>query len=421
MSDSTLTRAHRIDRIDWLGKEEIPSTWSAVKLGMLARFKSGDAINGDLISPTGDYPVYGGGGLRGYTDAFNTEGYCPMIGRQGALCGKVWTGKGKFYATEHAIVAHPGSDCHPQWLRYTLSVMDLGQYSTSAAQPGISVDTVTSKRVPHPPLALQRAIADFLDRETAQIDAFIAKNEELITLLIERRQAVIAHLITKGLEGTKLRPSGIDWAGDVPDSWQVGNIRRFAAMRTGHTPSRQHPEYWVDCTIPWFTLADVWQLRQGRRMMSETSESISVLGLANSAAELLPAGTVALSRTASVGFAGIIPVPMATSQDFWNWIPGPQILSEFLWYQFLAMKTEFGRLMMGSTHRTIYQADAASLQLIVPPIAEQAEIVAQLDEQTRRLDAGLDAARRAIDLARERRAALISAAVTGKIDVGVSA
>ncbi len=272
-----------------------------------------------------------------------------------------------------------------------------------------------------PPPAEQRAIADYLDRETTQIDAFIAKNEELITLLTERRAAVITRSVSRGVrDGVALRPSGAEWATDVPSHWRVGNIRRFASMKTGHTPSRQHPEYWVDCDIPWFTLADVWQLRQGRRDMDETSEKISSLGLANSAAELLPAGTVALSRTASVGFAGIMPVAMATSQDFWNWIPNGELLSEYLWFQFQAMKPEFERLMTGSTHRTIYQTDAASFTILVPPLSEQHEIVERLSSVTRRIDDAIATAHRGVALARERRAAVISAAVTGKIDVGVA-
>lgn len=278
-----------------------------------------------------------------------------------------------------------------------------------------------SIKIPVPPEPEQRVIADYLDRETAQIDAFIAKNEELITLLTERRAAAIARSVSRGVrDGVTLGQSGTEWATDVPSHWRVGNIRRFASMKTGHTPSRQHPEYWVDCDIPWFTLADVWQLRQGRRDMGETSEKISALGLANSAAELLPAGTVALSRTASVGFAGIMPVAMATSQDFWNWVPGGELVSEYLWFQFQAMKPEFERLMTGSTHRTIYQADAASFTIIVPPISEQREIVEQLDNVTRRIDEAIATAQSGVALARERRAALISAAVTGKIDVGVA-
>lgn len=276
--------------------------------------------------------------------------------------------------------------------------------------------------IPVPPAEEQVAIADYLDRETAQIDAFIAKNEELIALLTERRSSLIARVVSRGTDDTSNRyPTDLSWTNEIKDGWDVSNIRHHALMRTGHTPSRQKPEYWVDCTIPWMTLADVWQLRQGVREVNGTAEKISQIGLRESAAELLPAGTVVLSRTASVGFAGIMDVPMATSQDFWNWVPKESLSSKYLWYQFIAMRPEFDRLMMGSTHRTIYQADAAALRIIVPPIVDQNQIVAYLDAETTKWDAAIETANRAIDLARERRAALISAAVTGKIDVSKEA
>jgi type I restriction enzyme S subunit len=100
------------------------------------------------------------------------------------------------------------------------------------------------------------------------------------------------------------------------DHRDVIRLKRVAKLATGHTPRRQHPEYWVNCTIPWFSLADVWRIRDGElEYLGDTAEKISELGVANSAACLLPAGTVIVSRTASVGLSGILPVPMATNQD----------------------------------------------------------------------------------------------------------
>ncbi len=141
------------------------------------------------------------------------------------------------------------------------------------------------------------------------------------------------------------------------------------------------------------------------------------MGLVNSAAELLPAGTVVLSRTASVGFSGIMPVPMATSQDFWNWVCRPSIAPEYLLYVFRAMKSEFEALKYGSTHQTIYQDDAASFQVPLPPIDEQLEIVDYLEDETARIDVLIAKAEEFVALAKERRSALITAAVTGQIDV----
>ncbi|MEU7811834.1 restriction endonuclease subunit S [Pseudonocardia sp. NPDC049154] len=200
-------------------------------------------------------------------------------------------------------------------------------------------------------------------------------------------------------------------AATVPSHWKSGNIRRFAQMKSGHTPSRTVAAYWENAEIPWFTLADVWQLRDGKQIyLGDTTNKINELGLANSAADLLPAGTVVLSRTASVGFSGIMPRPMATSQDFWNWVCGPDLLPEYLNYQFKSMSAEFKSLNMGSTHQTIYQKDAARLQIVVPPQGEQRGIIDYLDRETARIDTLIEEQQRLVDLLRERRAGVLSEA-----------
>src|SRR5262245_38356599 len=112
--------------------------------------------------------------------------------------------------------------------------------------------------------------------------------------------------------------------------WPTVPIRYVARLGTGHTPSRQHPEYWESCTIPWVTLADVGQLRDGTlNVISKTAEMISSLGMANSSAVRHPAGTVILSRTASVGFSAILGSAMATSQDFATWTCERQLDSKY--------------------------------------------------------------------------------------------
>jgi type I restriction enzyme S subunit len=168
---------------------------------------------------------------------------------------------------------------------------------------------------------------------------------------------------------TPTKPSGLGWADEVPAYWDVAKICLVARLESGHTPSRLHPEYWEpdDCTIPWFALSDVWQLREGvQEYLDDTKEKISPRGMANSAARLLPAGTVVLSRTASVGFSGIMSKPMATTQDFANWVCGPRLQPEYLLYALRAMEDEFQRMTMGSTHQTIYMPDIRRLSIPVP-------------------------------------------------------
>jgi type I restriction enzyme, S subunit len=165
--------------------------------------------------------------------------------------------------------------------------------------------------------------------------------------------------------------------------WPTIPIRYVARLGTGHTPSRRHPEYWENCTIPWVTLADVWQLRDGTTdIIRETAEKISTLGLANSAAVKHSAGTVILSRTASVGFSGILGSDMATSQDFATWTCGPRLYPRYLLYALRAMAPDLRRLSSGSTHKTVYMPDIEELRIPLPPIPEQLRIAAYLDAQT---------------------------------------
>ena len=296
---------------------------------------------------------------------------------------------------------------------------ELWSRATGSTAIGIKASRLKETLVTVPPIIEQISITHYLDRETAKIDALAAKKKRLVELLKEKRTALISHAVTKGLDpDAPMKDSGVEWLGEIPVGWAAGKTKYVATLRTGHTPSRQHPEYWRDCTIPWFSLADVWQLRDGRReYLGETKEKISTLGLANSSAELLPANTVIVSRTASVGFSGVMPEPMATTQDFVNWVCSPKIQPEYLLYVFRSMEHEFKRLTMGSTHKTIYMPDAASFQTPVPPPGEQKQIVKYVQKHKRSLEHVEDLVAVSIEKLREYRTALISAAVTGKIDV----
>jgi len=180
--------------VEWLG--EVPEHWEVKPLKYVVLMKSGDQITTDDINESGEYPVFGGNGLRGYTPIYTHDGWFPLIGRQGALCGNVNYAMGKFWASEHAVVVTPQTDCNILWLGELLRTMNLGQYSITAAQPGLSVDVIGNLRIPFPKITEQTTIAAFLDRETARIDALIAEAEKGIVLLKERRSALISAAVT---------------------------------------------------------------------------------------------------------------------------------------------------------------------------------------------------------------------------------
>lgn len=180
--------------IEWIG--EMPEHWVIKSLKWVARLKSGDSITSENIEDEGDFPVYGGNGLRGFTSSFTHNGYYVLIGRQGALCGNINYAQGYFWASEHAVVVSPKEPVAVIWLGELLRTMNLNQYSISAAQPGLSVDIILNLDILVPPLPEQHAIAAFLNNETAKIDTLITKQEQMIELLKEHRAALITAAVT---------------------------------------------------------------------------------------------------------------------------------------------------------------------------------------------------------------------------------
>lgn len=359
------------------------------------------------------------------SDKWVLEDECVLISklnpRKATVCLAVPSSSLLTVASTEFIPLATGSKTDNRFLNYLLQTPIVTDHLTARTESAtrshqrVNPRLVTSLVGPWPDSRTRQQVVEYLDRETAEIDAFLHDQNLLIELLHERRLAQLARDVAGS--DSVLAKHDVPWAPGLKTSFPTVNIRRVAEMRTGHTPNRNKPEYWLETHIPWFTLADVWQLRAGNKFLGETTEMISSLGLANSAADLLPAGTVVLSRTASVGFTGIMPRPMATSQDYWNWVCGPEILPEYLWFQFRAMRPEFDRIKSGSTHKTIYKADAAAITLVLPPLEDQHTIVQRLTAVDEELAAAEEDVLASIQLAQERRSALISAAVTGQIDV----
>jgi type I restriction enzyme, S subunit len=268
-----------------------------------------------------------------------------------------------------------------------------------------------------PSLTEQHAIAAFLDRETAKIDASVAKKERLIELLQEKRAALITRAVTKGLDSNApMKDSGVDWLGAVPAHWDVEWVKWVARMESGHTPDKKVDSYWVDGNIPWVSLADTGQLREVD-YIEDTAVRTTSDGIAHSSARILPPGTVVFSRDATIGLCAITRVPMAVSQHFIGWVCGPRLEPEYLLFAFRSMTQELERLTMGATVRTIGMPDVRSITTPVPPVSEQEKIVVYVREGRAQIDTLVEKIQDVIDGLREIRAALISAAVTGKIDV----
>jgi len=206
--------------VDWLG--DVPEHWNISRIKFVARLKSGESITAERIEETGPFPVYGGNGLRGYTSAYTHEGEFVLVGRQGALCGNINYASGRFWASEHAVVAYPLQDIAVQWFGELLRSMNLNQYSIAAAQPGLAVERIQNLRIPFPALSEQCAIAEYLKQQTNAIQTAIGATRRTIDLLHEFRTRLVADVVTGKLDvraaAAALPPAPDDEAEDIDDA-----------------------------------------------------------------------------------------------------------------------------------------------------------------------------------------------------------
>ncbi len=175
-----------------------------------------------------------------------------------------------------------------------------------------------------------------------------------------------------------------------PPGWRWVPLTDIARLESGHTPSRQRPEYW-DGDIPWIGIKDARAHHGG--IIEKTLQTVTQEGIDNSAARILPAGTVCLSRTASVGYVVVMGRKMATSQDFVNWVCGEALAPAFLQHLLVAENESLFRFGKGSTHTTIYYPEVKAFHICLPPLNEQYRIVAKLEllqGRSRRVREALD-------------------------------
>lgn len=398
----------------WLG--DVPEHWHTCSLKRVVKLQSGDSITGESIEEQGAYPVYGGNGSRGYTTSFTHEGYFALIGRQGALCGNVNYANGKFWASEHAVVVTPIKPVSTVWLGELLRTMNLNQYSVAAAQPGLSVDIISNLRIPLPSLEEQYCIATFLGRETSKIDALISAQETLITLLAEKRQATISHAVTKGLNpNTPMKDSGVEWLAEVPEHWAVARLGYFATVENGTTPRRDLSEYWDGGDVPWLASGEVNQTH-----IYEAAEFITAQALSECSLRILPVGTIVIGMIGqgkTRGMSAMLHIAATINQNLAAICPGPKIHGKYLLYIFNVVYEWLREAGRGGNQAAMNCQILSALRVSLPPVNEQVEIAGYIDKKLEEMQSLSTEAEKAIALLNERRTALISAAVTGKIDV----
>lgn len=236
-------RKMRDSGIPWIG--EVPEGWEFSKIKYHCTMKSGDNITALDISDNGEYPVYGGNGLRGFYKIYNKNGNHILIGRQGALAGNVHLVNGKFWATDHAVIVTLKNDVFINYFFRMLESMNLNQYAfDTAAQPGLSVSRIMNLNIVLPNLKEQHRIADFLGSKCSEIDTLIENLRARMESAKEYKKAVITEAVTKGLDkDAKMKDSGVEWIGEIPEGWKVVRFKHIASIKSNLVQPDKYMKY----------------------------------------------------------------------------------------------------------------------------------------------------------------------------------
>ena len=426
-------QAYKASGIAWLGN--VPATWSVLPLKAVATCNDEVLPEGTDGDTAIEYvEISGVEEGRGITQTESlTFAAAPSRARRVVRHGDVLISTVRTYLRAIATVSHPPENlvastgfaairprsAHPGFLGYLLHceylISEVIARSVGISYPAINASDLMRLKGPIPGREEQAAIATFLDRETAKIDALVEEQRRLIELLKEKRQAVMSRAVTKGLDpNVPMKDSRAGWIGEVPQHWRVSALGYVARIDSGSTPDRANPDYWGG-NIPWVKTGEV-----NYDPITHAEECITEAGLQGSSAKIALPGTLLMAmygQGVTRGRVALLEVPAAYNQACAAIHFDTPLAPAFGRYFFMAA---YEHVRDGGNETSQMNLSTGAIQkfkITVPPLPEQLTIVDFLDRSTREIELLMAHADESLLLLSERRSALISAAVTGKIDV----
>lgn len=417
--------------VEWLG--QAPAHWKTIPVGRLfRRIKRAEHTDKELLSVYRDYGVIP---TSSRDDNSNkpSEDLSPyqLVEPNDLVMNKMKAWQGSIAISEYEGIVSPAyfvyqpvpklfDVAYPKYIHYLLRhPIYIAQYLRQSKgirvnQWDLDPDEFQRIELLLPEKNEQINIFRFLDHETAKIDTLIEKQQQLIKLLKEKRQAVISHAVTKGLNpNAKMRDSGVEWLGEVPEHWALKNYRYATKIyrgKFGHRP-RNDPAFY-DGNYPFIQTGDI--ARAGKKITTY-SQTLNEKGV--SVSQKFPAGTLVMAIAANIGDTAMLNFEAYAPDSVVGFKPNHDVDLEFLRYSLLAALPALEQTSTQSTQANLNIDRIGTVKASFPPLEEQRVIINKLDNLLERYaDIELKAVR-AIELLQERCTALISAAVTGKIDV----
>ena len=364
---------------------EVPKGWVWTTLGEIFNLQAGKNITAKDISTKQDgihcYPCYGGNGLRGYVSNYNREGRFPLIGRQGALCGNVNEANGKFYATEHAVVVDTYCKTNVPWVINTLLYLNLNQYATSTAQPGLSVSTINDVMIPVPPLEEQQKISQIIKKWFSLIDQLEQGKSDLQTVIKQTKSKILGLAIHGKLVPQnpndepasellkRINPKAEITCdnGHYPLGWCKTQLKYIADYVNGRAFK---PEEWETNGLP---IVRIQNLNDETAPYNKSSKSYEEK-------YLIHKGDLLFAWAASLGTYVWEKGDAWLNQHIFKVIPFVFMDKLYLYYSLESLIKDFYKESHGSGIVHITKKKFEDIECFVPPLAEQQRIVAKIEE-----------------------------------------
>ncbi len=389
---------YRDSGVEWLGK--VPSDWKLCPLKFMARIKNGQDYK--WVEADEGYPVIGSGGQFSYASQFTYNKASVLLGRKGTIDKPLYINE-PFWTVDTMYYTEVNEDVDPKFLYYLALTIQFSRYATNTALPSMTQENLGNFIFAIPTNSESRKnIAAFLDHETAKIDALIEKQQRLIELLKEKRQAVISHAVTKGLNSdAPMKDSGVEWLGEVPAHWKICALK----YPLKSLDSRRIP-----------LSGEERSARQGEYRYYGASGVIDYID-----DYIFDEPTVLVGEDGANLVNRSTPLAFSATGKYWvnnhaHILKAEDDLVDF-WAEAIE-HIDINSLVSGSAQPKLTAENLNNLKITFPLSAsERKEISDFIEREKIKFKSLIKRAELQISLLQERRTALISAAVTGKIDV----
>ena len=390
----------------------IPQDWEIRRIRDFAPLQRAfDLPNSEIQS--GDYPVVYSNGIGNYHNCYTVKSPCIATGRSGTL-GKVHYVEQDCWVHNTSLWVTKFDNCEPKFIYFLFQKIGFERFASGSGVPTLNRNDAHEFKIALPKsTAEQTAIATVL----SDTDALISS----LQTLIAKKQAIKLSAMQNLLSGKirlpefTQRPDGSSKTtrqtelGCVPEDWEVVELEKVAEIKSGGTPSTNRSEFW-NGHILWCTPTDITSL--SGKYLSDTNRKITEMGLNNSAAELLPIGSVLMTSRATIGECAIAKRPMTTNQGFKNFICNRTVNNEFLYYLLSSQKDKFIELCNGSTFLEISTTQVRKFKITIPKSTTEQTSIAQLLSN---MDAEIEALGCRLKKTQALKQGMMQALLTGKI------